>query len=101
MCPQVCMTRQCAVYIMSNIGNTVIYTGVTSQFSRRIQQHKDKLVEGFTKKYQCTKLVWYELFDWIDDAIVREKQIKNWRRQWKTELIGKENPPWKDLSNVL
>jgi len=87
-----------AVYIMTNKINTALYTGVSSIFQQRIWQHKDKQVEGFTKRYNITKLVYYELFKDIRDAIVREKQLKNWHRQWKINLIEQDNPGWKDLS---
>ena len=82
---------------MTNKWNTVLYTGVTSDLTKRIYEHKEKLVDGFTKKYNVTKLVYYEIFDEIMDAITREKQIKGWVRKKKTALIESENPEWKDL----
>jgi len=91
--------RQYCVYIITNRGNTVLYIGVTNNLKRRVYEHRHKLIEGFTKKYNVVKLVYYEAFKTIDDAIKREKQIKNWKREWKIELIEKVNPKWKDLSD--
>ena len=90
--------RQGFVYIMANAGNTVLYVGVTNNLRRRFQEHKQGLVEGFTKRYKVVKLVYYEIFGNIEDAIKREKQIKNWRRKWKAELVEGFNPEWRDLS---
>jgi putative endonuclease len=86
-----------AVYLLANKRNTVFYIGVTSDLIKRIWQHKEKLVEGFTKKYNADKLVYYEVFDSIQEAIKREKQLKNWRREWKLDLIRSQNPEFKDL----
>ena len=85
------------VYILSNIKNKVVYTGVTNDLKRRVYEHKNKLVAGFTEKYNVNKLVYFEQFSNINDAIQREKNIKKWRRKWKNELIEKTNPLWKDL----
>lgn len=93
------MDKQYYVYIMTNKRNTVFYTGVTSCLWWRVYEHKRKLVKGFTSKYNVNKLVYYEEYRYIEDAIRREKQIKNWKRQWKEELIKKNNPLWKDLSS--
>ena len=82
---------------MSSNSNTVIYTGVTSGLQKRIYQHKEKLIEGFTKKYNITKLVYYEEFEDIKSAIEREKQIKGGSRQDKVDLIKRINPEFKDL----
>ena len=90
--------KQYYVYIMTNKGNTVLYTGVTSNLAERIYQHKKKLIKGFTSKYNINKLVYYEEFDSVYDVITREKQIKGWLRRKKIELIKKNNPEWKDLS---
>ena len=90
-------TRQSYVYIMTN-RSKVLYTGVTNDLVRRIYQHKQKLVEGFTKKYNLTKLVYYEAGDDIRTAIQREKQLKGWLRNRKVELIESANPDWADLS---
>ena len=91
-------SNQCYVYILTNKSNKVLYIGVTNNLSRRVYEHKNKLVEGFTKKYKLTKLVYYEIGDSIEDAIRREKQFKNWHRDWKMNLISQFNPEWKDLS---
>lgn len=89
------------IYIMTNRKNGTLYTGVTSNLIQRVWQHKNHVVEGFTKKYGLDKLVYYEIFDNIENAIKREKQLKNWHRQWKINLIKKENPNWLDLYNTL
>lgn len=86
------------VYIMTNKSRT-LYTGVTNNLSRRVFEHKNKLIEGFTKKYNIDKLVYFEIFNNPDDAIRREKQIKGWLRKKKIDLIESLNPQWKDLSN--
>ena len=82
---------------MSNRKNGTLYIGVTSDIVKRVFEHKEKLVDGFTKKYALDTLVYYELFDSIEEAIKREKQLKKWNRAWKIELIEKFNPTWKDL----
>jgi putative endonuclease len=86
------------VYMLSNKYNTVLYTGVTNNIKRRVYEHKTKALSGFTSLYNCSKLVWYEQFININLAISREKQLKNWKRVWKNDLIEKENPEWKDLA---
>ena len=88
------------VYILSNNSKT-IYIGLTNNLTRRIQEHKDKLIEGFTKKYNLTKLVYFESVNDIKDAIRREKQLKNWHRDWKINLIESINPKWLDLSKNI
>ena len=85
------------VYIMTNNSKT-LYIGVSNDLNRRIYEHKNKLIEGFTKKYNLTKLVYYETCNSVGDAIRREKQLKNWHRQWKINLIESVNKEWKDLS---
>ncbi|HYE09469.1 MAG TPA: GIY-YIG nuclease family protein [Patescibacteria group bacterium] len=85
------------VYILTNKMNTVLYTGVTNDLVRRIYKHKEKLVDGFTKKYNVNKLVYYETFNDIKSAIQREKQIKGITRQKKIDLINTINKNWKDL----
>ena len=92
------MNKTCAVYIMTNCNNTTFYIGVTSNLQKRIWEHKNKVVEGFTKKYNINKLVYYEITDSIESAIIREKQLKNWHREWKLNLIKDNNPEFKDLS---
>ena len=84
------------VYILTNDSKT-LYVGVTNNLERRIYEHKHKLRDGFTKKYNLTKLVYFEIFNNINDAIKREKQLKNWHRQWKINLIESKNKEWKDL----
>lgn len=85
------------VYMLSNSSNSVLYIGVTNNLSRRIKEHKEKLNIGFTCKNNCNKLVWFEIYYDIRVAIRREKQLKNWQRSWKNELIDKSNPEWKEL----
>jgi len=82
---------------MTNNSKT-LYIGVTNDLNRRIYEHKNKLIDGFTKKYNLTKLVYFETVNRIEDAIRREKQLKNWHRQWKINLIETVNKEWKDLS---
>lgn len=91
------MDKQAFIYIITNKNNTVLYTGVTSNLVKRAYEHKNKLVAGFSKKYNLTKLVYYEMFDDIVNAITREKQIKDGSRQKKIDLINKANKEWKDL----
>ncbi|MBA6379113.1 MULTISPECIES: GIY-YIG nuclease family protein [unclassified Colwellia] len=90
--------KQPHIYIMTNIKNTTLYIGVTSQLVQRVYQHKSKLTLGFTNKYNLNKLVYFESFETMYDAITREKQLKNWRRAWKKNLIEQMNPNWLDLS---
>ncbi len=85
------------VYIVTNKNNTVLYTGVTSDLIKRINQHKNKVVKGFTTKYNCNKLVYYEIGNGMEGCIVREKQIKAGSRKKKIQLIEEMNPSWKDL----
>jgi len=91
------MSENYYVYIMTNKYNTVLYTGVTNDLVRRVYEHKNKLVEGFTAKYNLTKLVYYEIYNDVKEAINREKQIKGWKREKKEDLIKEFNPMWKDL----
>ena len=88
--------RPC-IYIMTNQFNTVLYTGVTSNLLRRVTEHKDKTIPGFTSKYNVTKLVHYEEYATMEEAIAREKQIKGGSRQKKVDLVNSMNPEWKDL----
>ena len=89
--------RQYYVYIMTNRSRT-LYTGVTNNIKQRVHQHKNKLIDGFTKKYNIDRLVYVETFNDIYSAIEREKTIKGWLRKKKIELINSANPQWKDLS---
>jgi len=91
------MQRNPAVYILASERNGTLYTGVTSDLVARIWQHREHVVEGFTKHYGVTMLVWYELHGTMDSAISREKQIKKWNRAWKLRLIQENNPLWRDL----
>ena len=95
------MGKQYYVYIITNRKNTVLYTGVTNNLIRRIYEHKEKLVDGFAKKYNITKLVYYEVFEDIENAIYREKQIKAGSRQKKIDLINRMNGGWRDLYSDL
>jgi putative endonuclease len=89
------------VYIMASKKGGVLYTGVTNSLARRIYEHKNGFVEGFTRKYNLKNLVYYEIFSDIDLAIKREKDIKGWNRSWKIKLIEKKNAEWKDLYNEV
>ncbi|MDB5109834.1 MAG: Excinuclease subunit domain protein [Mucilaginibacter sp.] len=91
-------THEYCIYIVSNKANTVLYIGVTSNLQDRIWQHKQKVFKGFTAKYNCNKLVYYEEYQWVHDAIAREKQLKAGSRQKKIDLIVTDNPGWNDLS---
>ena len=93
--------RQYYVYIMTNQTYTALYTGVTSDLLKRVYEHKDKVTDGFTKRYQVNKLVYYEIFSDPQNAITREKQIKDRARQKKIELIERMNPQWRDLAEEL
>jgi len=95
------MSRQYYIYIMTNKTNAVLYTGVTSDLKRRVYEHKEKLVDGFTKRYNITKLVYHEVFEDIENAILREKQIKGGSRQKKIELVNSMNKEWQDLYGEL
>jgi len=89
------------VYILTNKPNGTLYIGVTNDLARRIYEHRNKLINGFTQKYNIKKLIYFEVFDRIEDAILREKRLKKWNRQWKIELIEKTNPNWIDLYERL
>ncbi|MCU7555934.1 GIY-YIG nuclease family protein [Alteromonas sp. ASW11-19] len=86
-----------SIYILTNHHNTTLYIGVTSDLIQRIYQHKNKLVKGFSAKYNLTKLVYFEQFEDMENAILREKRLKKWHRQWKNRLIAEINPGWRDL----
>ena len=88
---------QPCVYILASERNGTLYIGVTSDLVKRVWEHQSDFVEGFTKQYQVHTLVWYEVHGDMESAIVREKQLKEWRRQWKVDLIEKSNPYWNDL----
>ena len=84
-------------YIITNDGNVVLYTGITNDLQRRIYEHRQGIVRGFTSKYNVNKLVWFEKFPSPQEAIAAEKKIKGWTRKKKLKLIEEENPTWKDL----
>ena len=95
------MEKQPAAYILASKRNGTLYIGVTSDLVKRIWEHKNNMVEGFTKRYNVHKLVWYELHESMESALTREKRLKNWKRKWKLELIEKSNPKWLDLYNRI
>jgi putative endonuclease len=86
---------------MTNKPNGTLYIGVTNDLGRRCYEHRNSLVDGFTKKYNLNILVYFEVFESVEDAILREKRLKRWNRQWKLELIEKFNPKWTDLFKEL
>ena len=95
------MKKQPAVYIMASKRNGTIYIGLTSNLVKRIWEHKNNMVDGFTKRYNVHQLVWYELHQSMESAIIREKRLKNWKRIWKLKLIESSNPKWQDLYNRI
>ena len=86
------------VYILSNKPSGVLYIGLTNELERRLDEHKNKILKGFTYKYNIDKLVYFEEFDTYEEAFTQERRLKKWNRDWKIELIEKENPGWDDLS---
>jgi putative endonuclease len=95
------LTKSYYIYILASERNGTLYIGVTNDLLRRVYEHRNDLVEGFTKKYQVHRLVYYEQADDIYGAIQREKQLKAWKRQWKMRLIDEMNPEWEDLYEKL
>lgn len=93
--------RQYYVYMLASRKNGTLYIGVTNDLLKRVYEHKNNLIEGFTNKYSVHNLVYYEQHNDIGKAITREKQIKKWKRQWKIELLELDNPEWKDLYTEL
>ncbi len=93
--------KQGFVYILTNRKDGVLYIGVTNDLVVRVEQHRSGAVSGFTKKYQCHRLVWFEHFDNVHDAREVEKRMKAWKRAWKIRLIEEANPAWSDLSDML
>lgn len=93
--------KQYYIYLLTNKHNNVLYIGVTNNLIRRIYEHKNKLQKGFTEKYHIDRLVYYEIYDDIVHAIMREKQIKGWSRKKKNEIITQFNPKWKDLYETI
>ena len=96
-----CKMKTYYVYILASRKNGTLYIGVTNDLQRRVWQHRNEAHEGFTKRYQAQRLVWYESAYDVEGAIRREKQMKKWRRQWKINLIEEENPEWLDLYDTL
>ncbi len=95
------MNRQPAVYILASKRNGTLYIGVTSNLARRVWEHRNDIIDGFTKRYGVHDLVWYEPHDSMESAIQREKQLKVWKRKWKLNLIESVNPRWEDLYHKL
>ena len=95
------MDRQPAVYILASKRNGTLYVGVTSELVKRVFQHKNNLVEGFTKRYAVHQLVWYEMHETMESAIRQEKRLKDWNRNWKLNLIEGVNPDWKNLYDEI
>ena len=95
------LTMSFAVYLLASGPAGTLYCGSTDNLSYRVWQHKEKLIKGFTAKYSVDQLVWYEMHDTREAAFRRERQIKEWRRAWKIELIERENPRWRDLYETL
>ncbi|MET4727206.1 putative endonuclease [Lysobacter enzymogenes] len=91
------MTRSPAVYLLASAKRGTLYIGVSSNLIQRIWQHREHLNEGFTERYDVTRLVWYELHETMESAIAREKRLKKWKREWKIDLIEPTNPDWRDL----
>jgi putative endonuclease len=89
--------KQYYVYILASKRNGTLYTGVTNNLPKRVFEHKNDVIRGFTEKYSVHNLVWYERYDDICSAIAREKRLKKWKRRWKIDLIEKVNPSWEDL----
>ena len=95
------MNKQPAVYILASKRNGTLYIGVTSGLVKRVWEHKNNMVEGFTKHYGVHHLVWHELHESMESAIEREKRLKEWKRKWKLELIESTNPDWQDLYHTI
>lgn len=95
------MDRQSYVYLLASKLYGTPYIGVTADLVRRVSQHRERTADSFTKKYAITQLVWYEVHEDIMEAIKREKQLKEWKRAWKIELIQKANPRWRDLFDEI
>ena len=93
--------RDYYVYILASDRNGTLYVGVTNDLARRVYEHRNDLIEGFTKRYGVHRLVWFEVHGDINEAILREKRIKKWNRSWKLRLIEEMNPDWIDLTEKL
>ena len=99
--PAIIYMRIPCVYLLASKRGGTLYIGVTSDLKQRVWLHKNDMVEGFTKRYRVHDLVWYEVHETMEDAIIREKALKKWHRAWKIHLIEKTNPTWKDLFNDI
>ena len=95
------MNKQPAVYILASKRNGTLYVGVTSDLVKRVWEHRNDLVEGFTKRHGVHQLVWYELHESMESAMLWEKRLKDWQRKWKVQLIEKTNPGWEDLYPMI
>lgn len=95
------MNKQPAVYVLASKRNSTLYVGVTSDLIKRVWEHKNNVVKGFTERYSVHQLVWYELHETMESAIRKEKMLKNWKRVWKLELIERSNPNWQDLYETV
>ena len=95
------MNKHPSVYISASKRNGTFYVGVISDLVKRIWEHKNNMGEGFTKRYNVHRLVWYELHGSMESAITREKRLKDWKRKWKLELIESKNPDWQDLYHTI
>ena len=92
------MEKRPAVYLLASCRHGTLYIGVTSNLPKRVQEHREGLIRGFTREYGVKRLVWFEACETIETAILREKGLKKWRRAWKIELIETTNPHWEDLA---
>jgi putative endonuclease len=101
LCLGIAVNKNPCVYILSSARNGTLYVGVTSDLLKRIWEHKNDVIEGFTKRYSVHTLVWFEKHETMESAIVREKAIKEWKRKWKLALIERQNPEWIDLYGGL
>ena len=95
------MSKQPAVYILASRRKGILYVGVTSNLTKRVWEHRNNLVEGFTKRYGVHQMVWYEMHERMDSAIEWAKRLKHWKRKWKVQLIEHTNPNWEDLYSVI
>ncbi len=93
--------KQFFVYLIASKRNGTLYLGMTNELIRRVYEHKNKITKGFTDRYDVSQLVWFEVHSDATSAITREKQIKEWKREWKLNLIEKQNPHWRDLYDEL
>jgi len=91
------LLKQFAVYILTNRPRGVLHVGMSSWLAERVRQHREGLIEGFTKRYHLTRLVYFEYLDSAEETIAREKRLKRWRREWKIALVEERNPTWRDL----